>query len=68
MRDVLRGFRLAAIGLVSGMTAFEKGYAAFLAGTDIGTNPFNTDSSSFSFGRWLAGWKRADTDRRAKRC
>ncbi|NWC07521.1 hypothetical protein HX776_01510 [Pseudomonas agarici] len=40
---------------------FEQGYAAFLKGTDIKQNPFETenDTSPCSKKQWIQGWNKA---------
>lgn len=41
------------------MTAFEQGYAAFLAGLQRAENPFDSESAPHSLKRWIEGWNRA---------
>jgi ribosome modulation factor len=38
------------------LTPFEQGYAAFLAGSDKGDNPFDKETCPHSCKRWLQGW------------
>lgn len=47
------------------MTPFEQGYKAFLDGVPKDGNPFG-EGEPWSSGKWLAGWRRAAVDRRAK--
>ena len=43
---------------------FEQGYAAFLKGTDIKQNPFETenDTSPVSKKKWTDGWNKAQRE------
>lgn len=44
------------------MTAWEKGYAAFLAGESDGDNPYGYEFEPNSFDDWLDGWCAAAAD------
>lgn len=50
------------------MTAFEKGYDAFLRGTPKEQNPFDDEDNKtpWSKQRWDAGWSAAMMDRRTR--
>lgn len=48
------------------MTAFEQGYAAFLAGLQRDENPFDTDASPHALKRWAEGWNKACRARQEK--
>lgn len=45
------------------MTAFEKGYSAFLRGLGLKENPFDKEKEPYSLGRWQMGWNQAQRDK-----
>lgn len=45
------------------MTAFEKGYDAFLRGVGKSESPFDKDTAPFSRERWLMGWNKAQRNK-----
>lgn len=46
------------------MTPFEQGYAAFLSGAGQDDNPFDSETTPYSWGRWTCGWNKARLSRR----
>jgi ribosome modulation factor len=48
------------------MTAFERGYADFLAGVSLEDNPFDEKTCQWSTNKWRAGWKAARKNRQEK--